>query len=196
MALSSHVTHVDKRITMNSKEDNLFLSGLVAVASFQPRSLTFSSAWAGHIQFAVWMIKEIKPKVFVELGTYSGNSYFSFCQAIVEEKLLTKCYAVDTWQGDEHSGFYNDNVFTYVNTYNDENYSEFSRLLRMHFDHAVNYFSEKSIDLLHIDGLHTYEAAKHDFETWLPKLTPGGVVIFHDINVRERGLGFGNCGKK
>jgi hypothetical protein len=164
--------------------DNLF-----AIAAFTPNSLEAPNAWVGHLPFAAWVMQEVSPKIFVELGTHSGNSYFSFCQSVLENGLATKCYAVDTWQGDEHAGQYNETIFNKVNTHHQERYAEFSRLLRMTFDDAVGYFADESIELLHIDGLHTYEAVAHDFESWLPKLAPGAVVMFHDTNVRERSFG-------
>jgi cephalosporin hydroxylase len=37
------------------------------------------------------------------------------------------------------------------------------------------------LDFLFIDGDHTYEGAKLDFETFNPLLRPGGLVGFHDI---------------
>lgn len=162
---------------------------LISVASFTPNLLQCPSAWLGHLPFAAWVIQEVSPKIFVELGTHYGHSYFSFCQSVVEAGIPSKCYAVDTWQGDEHAGQYNDEVFASVNAHNTEHYAGFSRLLRMTFDDAVCYFSDGSIDLLHIDGLHTYDAVRHDFETWLPKLARGAVVMFHDTNVRERNFG-------
>lgn len=154
-------------------------NSLFTAASFTPKSLQFSNAWVGHLPFAAWMIQEVSPKIFVELGTHSGNSYFSFCQSVVEADLSTKCYAVDTWQGDEHAGHYGDEIFAKVNAHHQEHFAGFSRLLRMTFDDALTYFADESIELLHIDGLHTYEAVRHDFETWLPKLAPGAVVILN-----------------
>jgi glycosyltransferase involved in cell wall biosynthesis len=165
------------------------INNLIAAATFSPTSLQYPNAWIGHIPFASWLIKSIEPEMFVELGTHSGNSYFSFCQAVSEANLSTKCYAIDSWEGDEHAGYYGDQIFGQVNAHNLEYYAEFSRLLRMTFDDATNCFANGSIDLLHIDGYHTYEAVKHDFEAWLLKLAPGAVVLFHDTNVREGGFG-------
>jgi GT2 family glycosyltransferase len=90
---------------------------------------------------------------------------------------------VDTWKGDEHAGFYGDGVFEMVNQHNESQYKSFSTLYPMTFDEALAKFQDQSVDLLHIDGLHTYEAVRHDFETWLPKLAPGALVLFHDIKV-------------
>jgi len=162
---------------------------LIDAASFSPESLQSPSAWMGHLPLAAWVIREVSPRIFVELGTHTANSYFSFCQSVIEAGLATKCYAVDTWHGDEHAGQYGEEVFTEVNTHNEERYARFSRLLRMTFDDAAGYFSDESIELLHIDGLHTYAAVRHDFETWLPKLAPGAIVMFHDTGVRELDFG-------
>lgn len=168
---------------------DLDTESLIDAASFVPASLRSPSAWMGHLPFAAWMIRQVTPAVFVELGTHSGNSYFSFCQSVAEHRLPTKCYAVDTWHGDEHAGQYDETVFAEVNAHNAERYAGFSRLLRMTFDDALGHFPDGSIDLLHIDGLHTYDAVRHDFESWLPKLAPGAVVMFHDTTVRELDFG-------
>lgn len=39
-------------------------------------------------------------------------------------------------------------------------------------------------DLIFIDGLHTYEQVKKDYE-WLKYLNEGGYIIFHDTNMEQ-----------
>ncbi len=156
---------------------------------YRPRKLTWPFGWCGHIPFVGWLVEEQRPKVIVELGTHSGNSYLAICQSVLENSVDAKCYAVDTWMGDEHAGSYGEDVYSELFSYNQEQYASFSNLMRMTFDEANTYFSDKSVDLLHIDGLHTYEAVKHDFESWLPKMSDRGIVLFHDTNVHERNFG-------
>jgi hypothetical protein len=99
------------------------------------------------------------------------------------------CYAVDHWLGDEHAGQYGEEVYEDVREYNETYYRDFSYLLRTRFDDAVSQFHDNPIDLLHIDGLHTYEVGSHDFQTWLPKVRPGGIVLLHDVATREKDFG-------
>lgn len=153
-----------------------------------PRYLS-DSAWLGHIPFAGWIMLAARPRCLVELGTHRGASFLAFCQAAAENALETRCNAIDTWAGDEHAGFYGDDVIDALRVEHDRDYGQFSTLMRMTFDQALGEFADGSVDLLHIDGLHTYEAVRHDFESWLPKLSERGVVLFHDIG--ERGREFG-----
>jgi len=147
------------------------------------------SAWLEHTPFAAWIIETLNPRQVVELGTHRGVSYFAFCQAASMKSEPARCFAIDTWVGDEHAGIYGENVFEQVRRINDAQYSSFSRLMQGTFSDALREFEKGSIDLLHIDGLHTYEAVFNDFSTWLPKMSNRGVILFHDIAVKERGFG-------
>ncbi len=147
------------------------------------------STWLEHIPFAFWLVDALQPRKIVELGTHYGSSYFSFCQAVAKLELDTQCFAIDTWSGDKHVSTDSEEIYTQVAEYNQLNYFSFSTLIRSTFDQALEHFEEGSIDLLHIDGLHTLDAVRHDFESWLPKLSPSAVVIMHDTNVRKRGFG-------
>ena len=146
--------------------------------------------WSGHKNFAYDLIRNIRPKVVVELGTHKGTSFWSFCQAVKDENLDAKLFAVDTWKGDKHTGFYGEEIFKEVKEIQKKYYGELKiDFLRKAFDEAVSDFENKSIDLLHIDGLHTYEAVKHDFENWISRVKDGGVVMFHDIFVSNNDFG-------
>ena len=159
-----------------------------SIRHFEPKRIVFST-WVDHMAFAYDLVAAIRPKVVVELGTHNGVSFFTFCQSIKDHDLDTVAYAVDTWEGEEHAGKYTEEVFVDVQNHNRENYPGFGYLMRMLFSEAADHFADESIDLLHIDGLHTYEAVSEDFATWLPKVAPGGIILFHDIQSRMADFG-------
>jgi len=164
--------------------------GCVSDASFwYPDRLVDNFAWVEHIPFAFWLIGASRPKTFAELGTFSGNSFFAFCQAAKAHKTETHLSAVDTWEGDAHVGDYGESIYHSVSKYRDANFPNSATLIRKTFDAARPHFETDSIDLLHIDGLHTYDAVRHDFETWLDTVSDHGIILFHDIAVRHGDFG-------
>jgi lipopolysaccharide biosynthesis protein/GT2 family glycosyltransferase len=174
------------RVAPSAQEAASILRACLSAACFWPPQLLSSrSAWLEHAPFAFWLVDALRPRILVELGTHGGYSYFAFCQAVARLALATRCYAVDTWKGDEHSGYYGEEIYEEVRAHHDHRYGSFSSLIRTSFDAALEHFSDASIDLLHIDGSHFYDDVKHDFEAWRPKLSDRGIVLFHDTNERE-----------
>ena len=155
----------------------------------RPARLDAPSAWWGHVPFAHWLVAAARPQTIVELGAYAGVSYSAFCEAVVVTGSSARCVAVDTWEGDEHSRFYTNEVYENLRQFHDPRYASFSELMRCTFDDARPFFPDGSVDLLHIDGLHTYDAARHDWETWRTALSSRAVVLFHDINEHQGTFG-------
>ncbi|MBD5641883.1 MAG: class I SAM-dependent methyltransferase [Desulfovibrio sp.] len=147
------------------------------------------SHWMGHLPFAFWLIRILRPRLLVELGAYQGASFCAFCQEAARLGLDCEAYAIDTWQGDANMGSYPDSVYEDLADYIKNHYQNFACLIRSPFDQAVSQFEDGSIDLLHIDGFHGREAILADFATWLPKMSPCGVVLLHDIRARLPGYG-------
>jgi lipopolysaccharide biosynthesis protein len=151
--------------------------------------LQCSSAWWSHVPFGFWIIGAAQPRLLVELGIHTGVSYTAFCQSAANQRLDTRCFAIDRWLGDKQSGICDEEAYWELKQFHDERYGAFSTLLRCTFNDALPYFSNTSIDLLHIDGSHTYDAIRHDFGAWLPKLSNRAVILLHDTNERQTDFG-------
>ena len=139
----------------------------------------YDSAWKGHFEFSMFLVKYIKPSIIVELGVDYGHS--TFC---LSSPNIGTVYAIDCFEGDIHAGFK-----TTENIFNDCKTELINKSLLLsdniipikgYFDDVVLTF-DKEIDILHIDGLHTYEAVRNDFEKWSVKTTNNSVIIMHDV---------------
>lgn len=169
-------------------EESLRLLKFLEPAGTRIETLTLTS-WGGHIPFMFCLMNYFRPRTFLELGTHYGASFFAVCQAIRQFDINCTPTAVDLWLGDEHAGKYGEDVYASFRRIHLDKYDGIGCLLRKDFNEAAADFEDQSLDLIHIDGLHTYEAVKNDYETWLPKASNNSVILFHDTNVRERGFG-------
>jgi hypothetical protein len=135
------------------------------------------SAWKGHGHLAMKIVSLFKPEVIVDLGVDYGFSTFCFAY-----EGIGKVYGIDWFKGDIHTGFRD--TFDYVMGLYQEIRNEFSikniEFIKSDFDEAAKSWNKK-IDLLHIDGLHTYEAVKNDYDTWIKFCDEESIILFHDV---------------
>lgn len=146
------------------------------------------SAWTNLVPSLGVLFSLLKPRRYVELGVHNGMSFYSACEFSNSLGLGTECVAIDSWEGDPHAGFHEQTVYEDFKLILGERFPD-QIFIKSYFDEARDLFEDGSIDLIHIDGFHSYDAVKHDFETWLSKLSTRGVMIFHDTNVHERDFG-------
>jgi len=133
-------------------------------------------------------IKENDLKIGVEIGVKRGQNI---------AKILKECpdfifHAVDCW----------DPKLQYINWGKGAqvvNEKFFNKILHAYpkniFKHkgysvpVSTEFADESVDLIFVDGDHSYEGCKTDIETWLPKLKTGGFMAGHDYgHVRFPGV--------
>lgn len=133
------------------------------------------SAWKGHREFAQWLIGKIQPKITVELGVDYGYSLFTLA-----ENNPGLVVGIDLFEGDAHTGQRGQEQADAVAKFAAENGYQNVRLIKNSFDAVAEQWNA-DIDLLHIDGLHTYDAVLNDFKRWSPFVSQHGVVLMHDI---------------
>ncbi len=128
------------------------------------------------------LIKEVnlEGKVICEIGSFLGVSTEAF--ALFGP---LKIYAIDIWGMDEN---YKD---LYANR--KEGWADTESIFRERMKkypnieiikdfslNAVKNFDDESLDMVYIDGDHSYEAVKEDITAWLPKVKREGYICGHD----------------
>lgn len=132
--------------------------------------------WMTELEL-VWLAERaVEHRCIVEIGSYLGRStraMLDHTQGIV--------YAIDDWKGPRD---------VYLSKeQRTELYEQFKRNCDYHknlvvykIDHSQAVIVGVIPDMVFIDGSHEYEDVKRDIETWLPKISKGGLLCGHDAD--------------
>lgn len=136
---------------------------------------------------------DLNPLKIVEIGTYKG-SFSCNIRAIYPN---SKLYLIDPWELTED---YVENGYPVTESVDDIN-SAYDRVVEMFkddknttimrttSDEALREFEYETLDVVFIDGDHSYEQCKKDICNWKDKVVSGGILCGHDYktikNVRK-----------
>jgi cephalosporin hydroxylase len=130
-------------------------------------------------------LKTLRPRTMMEIGTANGGTLFMMTRICAPDAMIL---SLDLPGGPFGGGYPEDRVPLYeafampgqtvqlirADSHHRESLSKVRQLL-----------DRRTLDFLFIDGDHTYEGVRQDFEMYSPLVTPGGFIAFHDIVYAE-----------
>jgi len=119
-------------------------------------------------------VNSIKPKTIVEIGTCNGGTFFIWTNLASE--LAITCDLNKSKIRDElyHSFPPPDSNCKVIPLAGDSHSEQFLETVKQ----SLN---GNQVDFLFIDGDHTEEGVKRDYEMYSPLVRSGGIIAFHDI---------------
>lgn len=139
-------------------------------------------------------------KTFVEIGVYRGRSFFPMAKAM--QITGGHAYGIDPYTNEdayedavpaeleaavriffEETDF--PSIYPEVISFQEvSGLSSCSTILKTTSSEAARFFIENklSIDMLHIDGNHDYQAVKDDLENYFPLIKKDGFIVLDDTN--------------
>lgn len=138
------------------------------------------------------IIQQKKPKVIVEIGTARGGMLYCLCQLAAPDALIISIDEPGApncgGQTDIERQFYSSFIspgqrieFIPANSHFHTTLMQLEKLL-----------DNKKVDVLFIDGDHSYGGVKIDFEMYSPFAADDGLITFHDIRLIPKYWGSGN----
>lgn len=143
-----------------------------------------------EIKGLVKEVESLKPKIIVEVGTNMGGSLFCFTKVASNNATII---SIDLPQGPGGGGYPWYREYFYHSFV-----SKSQKMILWRLDsHDINTLSKlkdtlngQKIDFLFLDGDHSYEGIKQDFEWYSPLVRSAGMIAFHDINPHYQITGY------
>jgi predicted O-methyltransferase YrrM len=134
-------------------------------------------------------VASLNPAAALEIGTHAGGTLFLLCRLSAPSATII---SIDLPGGLWGGGYYRRRVPLYKRFAGE---GQSMHLLRQDshkqktLDRVKDILGGAPLDYLFIDGDHSYEGVKQDFDMYSPLVRAGGLVAFHDI----AGTGWARC---
>lgn len=120
----------------------------------------------------------------VEIGSYAGES----AEVFISSLKIRKLYCIDPWEGgydlkDKASSSDMGQAEKYFDIIAEKYFRQILKL-KLSSSQAVNFFSNEMLDMVYLDGNHSFEAVYNDIGIWLPKVKTNGILAGHDVKWR------------
>lgn len=115
----------------------------------------------------------------VEIGSYVGASACCI-GAAMKKSGFGSVFCIDTWNNDAMTEGSRDTYTEFLK--NTESFADFLIPVRGFSTEVVDQISIKTnhVDMLFIDGDHSYDGVKADWDAYKRFLKAGSIVVFHD----------------
>ncbi len=127
------------------------------------------------------IFKELDPKYIMEIGTANGGTLFSFCKLARENAVVV---SLDLPAGPFGGGYPEWKIPVY-RAFQKKDQKLYLLRENSHqketLEKVKGIIGDNQLDFLFIDGDHTYEGVKKDFEMYGSLVKEGGIIAFHDI---------------
>lgn len=146
----------------------------------------------GDVYFLYNIINSLPDNgIFVEVGSFMGLSTIVLAQSIIDKnKKGTKFYSVNMWEDKYLIDVYGNkeglSLFElFKNNIKNAHVEDYNNIIRGDSKIVHSEFDNESVDIIFIDGDHTFEGCYSDLINWYPKLKPQGIVIGHDCVINQ-----------
>ena len=136
-------------------------------------------------------VNKYQPKIILEIGTATGGTLFMFTKAASMEAEIISIDLPFGRYGAGYLEYRSPLMIAFASKCQKMNLLRLDSHAPETLNKLLKILGERKIDFLFIDGDHSYEGVKLDFETYLPLVNPGGIIAFHDIVENDFDSSFG-----